>query len=224
MSTWQLFCYTACRSVGLNTSFTMSYPHQDTYLRLGIFRLEDVCVRIQEEMEDFIGTAALEKVPGIEAAFRWLRKRGIRLALISGADRENTEILLQRLGWAVGEEELIQLVLVNQQHRENPIAEILQYEGNADGRLVFSLMDTPRLLCCARQCGIQLNLGVTNGNCSYNELAQVPNFALLDGPVQLPNFLLEHLPAITVVPRIGLRKPNNGWTTGLTGFSAGLFW
>lgn len=198
--------------------------HQDTYLQLGVFQLEDVCVRIQEGMEDFIHTAALEKVPGIEAAFRWLRKRGIRLALVSEADRATTEVLLSRLGWTVGEEELLQLVLTNQEQRDNPIAEILELEGMVDGSKVFSLMDTPRMLQAAQDCGVYLNLGVTNGSCSYAELCREPHHALLDGPIQLPNFLLEHLPDVVALPRIGLRKPNGGWSAGLTGFSSGLFW
>jgi len=184
----------------------MSSPLSDTYLQLGIFRLQDVCVRIQDGMEGFIQTAALEKVPQIEATFRWLRKRDISIALISDGDRSTTETLLQRLGWRVGEEELLQLVLTNQQKRANPVADVIELAGFPNGRTVFSIFDLPHLLQAAHTSQVHLNLGVTNGRCSYAELAAVPNHTLLDGPIQLPNYLLEQHPAMSGSPHVSVKR------------------
>lgn len=178
----------------------MSYPQINQYLQLGIFRLEDVCVRIQEGMEDFYQTAALEKASGIEAVFRWLRKRNIRIALISDACREDASILLSRLNWEVGEDATIQLVLTSQESKPNPVREILEVADLPDGHLAFSVLDTPRLLQSAHFSKVHFNLGVTNGRCSYFELMRTPHHALLDGPVQLPNFLLENLPLVSPAP------------------------
>lgn len=172
----------------------MSYHHLTSYLQLGIFRLEDVCVRIQEGMGGYLKTAALQKTSEIEATLRWLRKREVKIALISDAGREDTQILLDRLGWRVGEDELLQLVLTDQASKTNPVACVLELAGQDNGFSTFSVLDTPRLLRSAQASGVHFNIGVTNGCCGYPELAAAPHHALLDGPVQLPNFLLENLP------------------------------
>jgi len=199
----------------------MPFSSPGANLQLGIFRLQDVCVRIQDGMEDFVETAALEKVPHIEAVFRWLRKRGISIALISDADRSNTETVLQRLSWGVGEEEMLQMVLTNQRKRENSVADVIELAGLPNGRLVFSVFDLPYLLRAAHSNQVQLNLGVTNGRCSYAELSTVPNHRLLDGPIQLPNYLLEQNPGIADLPFEGIKRGSghgldkNGWRSSV---------
>jgi len=192
----------------------MSYHHLTTYMELGIFRLEDVCVRIQDDMGEYIKTAALEKTPEVEATLRWLRKRQISVALISDVNRRDTEILLDRLNWRVGDDELLQLVLTDQASKPNPVANVLELAGVNDGFTTFSVLDTPRLLHSAQACGVHFNIGITNGCCSYRELAEAPHHTLLDGVVQLPNFLLENLPKEQAVnsplrKAPGLRLPRN---------------
>ncbi|MEM1359969.1 MAG: hypothetical protein AAGF89_17310 [Bacteroidota bacterium] len=164
------------------------------FLHLAIFRLEDVCVRVQEGMEGYVKTAALEKSPGIEATFRWLRRRGIRVCVLSGYDRANTEILLDRLDWEVGEDGFLQLVILRQETKENPIELAIENAGLLRPAMVTAILDTPRLLQCARAAKCRFVLGVTNGSHTYEALAGEPNHALLDSTLQLPNFLLRHLP------------------------------
>ncbi len=202
----------------------MSNLHPETFLALSVFRLQDVCVRIQEDMEDYLATAALEKIPGIEATFRWLRKRRVQVALLSDFNRSDTEILLRRLGWGVGEEELVQLVLTSQGEKDNPVARILELAGQRDGSLTVTVMDTPRLLFKASACKVRLNIGMTHGQSSYPELAATPCTGLLDGPIQLPNFLLERLPELNQVPPIVLRGPGSSAQTRWSGFSTGFVW
>lgn len=166
------------------------------FLQLAIFRLEDVCVRVQEGMEEFVRTAALEKSPGIEATFRWLQRRGVRICVLSGYDRAETEILLDRLDWEVGEDGFLQLVILRQGTKENPI-ELAINNANlikVQPLSVISIVDTPRLLQCADMAKCRLVLGVTNGSHSYESLANEPCHTLLDSTLQLPNFLLRHLP------------------------------
>lgn len=202
----------------------MSFPLQSSYLQLGIFRLQDECVRIQEGMENFIRTAALEKVPQIEAIFRWLRKRNIQIALISDQDRPTTEILLERLNWRVGEEELLQFVLTNQHQKDNPVADVIELAGLPDGRLVFSLFDTPRLLLAARESNVHLSLGVTNGLYGYAKLSTVPHHGLLDGPIQLPNYLLEQVSPHSGLPQVRGKQGNGFRLNGGQWPSMGLLW
>lgn len=171
----------------------MSNRSNHPFLQLGIFRLEDMCIRLQDGMEAYLPTAALEKVPEIDATFRWLRKRGVRIALLSDHNRQDTELILRRVGWRVGSEEMLELVLTSQQSYADPISTVLEYVGLVDPRRAFALVDTPRLLGCATANELRYVLGVLNGRHGYSALAKAPHASLLDEPVQLANYLLSSL-------------------------------
>ncbi|MTB49939.1 HAD family hydrolase [Lewinella sp. W8] len=172
----------------------MSFPNHEQFLQLAIFRLEDVCVRVQEGMESFMRTAALEKAAEIEATFRWLRRRGVKVCLLSDYDRETTGVLLNRLNWQVEEDRLVQLVITDYENQTNPIQRAMDLAGITSPRCVVLVADTPSLLRLGRTTGVFFNLGVTSGSRSYQALSGEPHRDLLDHPVQLPNYLLANLP------------------------------
>ncbi|MEL7161391.1 MAG: hypothetical protein AAFN92_11605 [Bacteroidota bacterium] len=172
----------------------MSLTAVNRHLKLAIFRLEDVCVRVQDGMEGFLRTAALAKSPEIEATFRWFRKRGVSVCLLSGYDRAATEILLNRLDWEVGEDGYVQMVILREGELANPIHTAVTHAGLVDPRQSVVLVDTPRLLRCAQAERSKFVLGLTNGSNAYQQLACEPHHALLDSLLQLPNFLLRQLP------------------------------
>ena len=166
----------------------------DQYLQLAVFRLNDMCVGVQRGMDAYLATAALEKMPGVEATFSWLRRRGVRICLLSDYDRSTTVLLLARLGWTVDEHGTVQEVITEQQHKDNPVRLAQEHAGLSNTRLSFSAADTPRLLYLASEARVHFNLAICNGLSTYNELAIAPHHAMLDSMVQLPNFVLEHLP------------------------------
>ncbi|MEO0732049.1 MAG: hypothetical protein AAFZ52_04395 [Bacteroidota bacterium] len=172
----------------------MSLTAVNRHLQLAIFRLEDVCVRVQHGMERYLRTAALAKSPEIEATFRWFRKRGVPVCLLSGYDRAATEILLNRLDWEVGEDGFVQMVILQEGILANPIQRAIDHAGLVDARKAVVLVDEPRLLRCAQTEQARFILGLTNGSHAYQTLADEPHHALLDSLLQLPNFLLRHLP------------------------------
>ena len=141
-------------------------------------------------MQRFIRTAALEKSPGVEATLKWLRRRRIRVALLADANQEEVCTILDRLNWRIGENELIQIVIPEQGTQPDPFAQVLELCEPIERRQVLSVSDTPRLLELAARQQIRLNLGVTNGRCAYPELSAAPVHQLLDGIIQLPNYLV----------------------------------
>ncbi|MCP9236338.1 hypothetical protein [Lewinella sp. JB7] len=194
----------------------MIQPH----LQLAVLRLNDMCVGVQDGMDRFLHTASLEKMPGAEALFAWLGKRGVRTCLLSDYGRRDTMIILDRLGWTVDEEGTVQEVITRQQKHENPIVLAQQNAGIGNPRLSFAAVDTPRLLHLANQAWVHFNLAICNGRSSYNELAVAPHHAMLDSLLQLPNFVLQHLPqpelpaeprpatgVRRVMPRLQLPRP-----------------
>lgn len=166
-------------------------------INLVVFRLEDVCVRIQEDLRNFPRTAALEKQPEVETIFRWLHRRGVRIVLLADAEREDAVTILGRLGWAVGEEELVQRLVAEQQVIADPVRRMLDLEGLERGDGVCCVFDTPRLLRLAAANKLCVKLGVLNGSHAYGELVGAPADQLLDQLVQLPNYLLERVPELS---------------------------
>ncbi|THH39683.1 HAD family hydrolase [Neolewinella litorea] len=179
----------------------------DRHLQLAVFRLNDMCVGVQEGMDRFLPTASLEKMPGVEATFTWLRKRGVRICLLSDYDRDDTRLLLRRLGWSVDETGTVQEIITRQSEKDNPVRLAQENAGLDSPGLCFVAADTPRLLEQAFAARVHFALAICNGRHTYNELAVAPHHAMLDSLIQLPNFLLQHLPAAGECPPA---KPRTG--------------
>lgn len=160
------------------------------FLELAVFRFEDVCVAVQEDMGNYLKTAALEVKAGVEATFRWLRRRQVKICLLTDYNREDFLLLAGRLGWGIGPQELIQLVVPEQSQEENPVRQAYAFAKLRFPQQTVVVVDSPRLLQCARKAGSTLVFGVTNGESAYQDLAEEAVRSLLDSPIQLPNYLL----------------------------------
>ena len=166
----------------------------DAHLQLAVFHLNDMCVAVQEGMERFLPTASLECLPGVEATFTWLRKRGVRICLLSDYNREQTLLLLDRLKWTVNEDGTVQQIITQQQKQDNPIQQAQVLAGLTNSRFSLAAVDTPQLLQQSNAARVHFNLAICNGRSSYHQLATAPHHAMLDNLRQLPNFILQHLP------------------------------
>ncbi|OAV44387.1 HAD family hydrolase [Lewinella sp. 4G2] len=186
-----------------------TYPFSETRgerfppVRLAIFHLQDVCVRIPRSLRNHLRTASLELAPQIEATFRWLRKRQVRIALLSDFDEAGTNILLERLSWELGGDQLIQAVVPEQGVGENPIRQAMDLAGVSDPHQVTLIADTPDLLNFGTQAQVRLNLGVTSGKHSYEVLNSTPCRALLDNTIQIVNYLLDEVPQLAAAGGAG---------------------
>lgn len=181
----------------------------DGHLQLAIFHLNDLCVVVQEGMDKYLATAALQRQPGTEATFAWLRRRGVSICLLSDYGKRQTQLLLQRLCWTVAEDGTVQQLITHQQRRANPVALAQQQAALADPRLSIAAVDTPGLLQQARAAGVCLSLAVCNGRAAYHQLAVVPHDGLLDNLQQVPNFVLQHLADAGTAPHpVRLSRPH----------------
>jgi phosphoglycolate phosphatase-like HAD superfamily hydrolase len=169
-----------------NTSQT-----DDTYLSLAVFRLFDTCVHLQEGMQDFLQTAALEAVPEVISVFRWLRRRGVSIILVSELSVQETQIVMRRLGWQTGNspQHLIQSIHY-QQPNENPISAIIADRTKLQPKQLVTIGDTQQFLNCSAEAGVLLNIGVTYGTHSVQQLKQAAHQLLMDNILQLPDYLI----------------------------------
>lgn len=189
------------------------------YLRAAVFRLLDTTVHLQQDLGGYYRTAGLSKVNGIEDVFRWFSKRGVKICLVSELDREATTIILERLGWILSTgtprstEAVIDLVIINDQHR-NPIERVLHSLGDLSPREMICVGDTDNFLRWSKECGSRYTFAVTYGSTSGKTLANCHHDAILDSPLELPNYLLGELLRIeplagkaSLRPKFRLRLP-----------------
>jgi phosphonatase-like hydrolase len=137
--------------------------------------------------------------------FAWLKSQGVKIALNTGFYREVVNIILQRLGWDhnlgenyIGNEDsIIDLSLTPSETggkgRPHPdmILKAMQVFGIDDPKKVVKIGDTPSDLQEGKLAGVGLNLAVTSGSHTREELEVWENDGLMDSLAELPALMLE---------------------------------
>lgn len=166
-------------------------------IRVVVFRLLDTCILLQDDMAGYYKTAALEKIHGVEHIFRWFRKRGVQICLVSDLNKSDTLLVLDRLGWSLGEgsleNELIDWVIVPTYKGSNPFLRLTELLDDLSPQQIISVADAPELLQYAKQAGVRYNIGATYGISSYRSLVDIGCSKLIDSLLELPDFLLQEM-------------------------------
>lgn len=134
--------------------------------------------------------------------FAYLNERGIAIALTTGFYRVVTDIILEKLGWLNGldgrrvgtAESLIQVSIASDEvERGRPyphmIEKAMDLLGVSNPKAVVNIGDTPSDLLSGRAAGVALNLGVTNGTHSREQLEAYPHDLLINSLRDLPALL-----------------------------------
>lgn len=134
--------------------------------------------------------------------FAYLRSQGIAIALTTGFYRVVTNIILEKLGWLDGlnkdyiggPESIIQLSIASDEvERGRPypymIERAIKLLHVSSPKAVINLGDTPSDLLSGRAAGVALNLGVTNGTHSRDQLEAYPHDKLLNSLRELPDLI-----------------------------------
>lgn len=150
-------------------------------------------VRFKEllvELYDANPPVALE---GVEEAFRDLRSKGVKVALTTGFSRDVAEPLLERLGWSVHDDNLLDAVVCSDEvaaGRPAPhmIHRAMELTGVQDVRAVIAAGDTVNDLAAANYAGVTA-VGVLTGKLDREALAAHPHHHILDGVKDIPALL-----------------------------------
>jgi phosphonatase-like hydrolase len=134
--------------------------------------------------------------------FAYLYERGIAIALTTGFYRVVTDIILEKLGWRKGldgrrvgtTESLIQVSIASDEvERGRPYPHMIERAmhllGVSNPKAVINIGDTPSDLLSGRAAGVALNLGVTNGTHSREQLEAYPHDLLINSLRELPALL-----------------------------------
>ncbi|GAB3506159.1 phosphonatase-like hydrolase [Spirosoma knui] len=153
-------------------------------------------------LEEHYLTNGATPTEGCLEVFAYLRSRGIAIALTTGFYRIVTDIILGKLGWLDGLNEqhvgdsnsIIQVSIASDEvERGRPyplmIERAMQLLGVINPKAVVNIGDTPSDLLSGRAAGVGLNLGVTNGTHTREQLEVHPHDYLLSSLADLPALL-----------------------------------
>jgi len=153
-------------------------------------------------LENHYRTQGATPTEGCLDVFAYLRERGIAIALTTGFYRVVTDIILEKLGWLAGlngqriggPDSLIQLSIASDEvERGRPYPHMIERAMNTLGvnnpKAVVNIGDTPSDLLSGRAAGVALNLGLTNGTHSRDQLEAYPHDLLLGSLRELPALL-----------------------------------
>lgn len=152
-------------------------------------RAETVYSSFRKHLTRLYSAGGVEPVEGAEATFRWLRRRGVQVALNTGFDREITNLLLKSLGW---ESEVVDVVVCGDDvQRGRPAPDLLnramEAAGVLDAQRVMNVGDTVLDLQAGQNACVRWNVGVLSGAHSRQMLEREPHTHMLDSVASLPD-------------------------------------
>lgn len=144
----------------------------------------DFCRALEERF-----AAELRPVPGAQEAFRWLRERGIKVALNTGFDRAMTDLIVRTLRWT---HDTVDAVICGEdvpQGRPAPflIFRAMEATGVTCVHRVVNVGDTTLDLQAGWNAGVAVNIGVLSGAHARERLEQAPHTDLLESVAALPD-------------------------------------
>jgi len=152
-------------------------------------RAETVYDSFREHLSRLYNAGGVEPVEGAEETFRRLRRRGVRVALNTGFDREITGLLLSSLRW---ENDVVDVVVCGDDvKRGRPAPDLILCAMGAagvnDARQVMNVGDTVLDLRAGHNAGVRWNVGVLTGAHARSTLEREPHTHLIDSVASLPD-------------------------------------
>lgn len=148
-----------------------------------------VYLSFREHLARSYKVGGVEAIDGAEAVFRWLRERGVRVALNTGFDREITDLLLTTLKWKEG---MVDAVVCGDDVRQGRPAPYLIFRameatGASSPRRVVNVGDTALDLQAGDNACAGWNVGVLTGAHERQQLLRAPHTHLLESVAALPS-------------------------------------
>jgi phosphonatase-like hydrolase len=139
---------------------------------------------------DCYRSGPLQPIDGAAETFAWCRSNDIGVALTTGFDRDLATLLVDRLDWA---DSIDALVCNDDVAAGRPAPDLIlaamQRLQLTDVARVASVGDTVSDLQAGANAGTGFNVGVLSGAHSREQLAAVPNTALIGSVADLPAYL-----------------------------------
>ncbi len=151
---------------------------------------ERVYTRFEESLRAAYRTRA-RAIGGAEDTFRFLHRAGVAVVLITGLDRETTNVLLHSLGW--DKLRLTAVITGSDVRKGRPAPDLIEAAMSIahvdEPQCVLVVGDTVSDLEAAADAGAGWNVGVLSGAHSREELEQLPHSVLLESIADLPQWI-----------------------------------
>ena len=133
----------------------------------------------------------ISSVPGADRVIADLRRKGIKVALTTGFDRDIATLLLSMLGWTRHTIDAIVCGddVANGRPAPDLILLAMKLAGVEDPALVANVGDTTHDLESAARAGVRWNIGVLSGAHSREALSKAPHTAIIDSVAGLNQVL-----------------------------------
>jgi len=130
-------------------------------------------------------------VPGADRVIADLRRRGVKVALTTGFDRDIATLLLSMIGWT--RHTIDAVVCGDDVSNGRPAPDLIllamQLTGVDDPAQVANVGDTTLDLESAARAGVRWNIGVLSGAHSREALSKAPHTAIIDSVAGLMQVL-----------------------------------
>jgi phosphonatase-like hydrolase len=135
---------------------------------------------------------SVREIPGAAKAFAALRREGIKVALNTGFNRAIADVILNRLGW----DALIDATVASDEvPRGRPFPDMIRHLmarlGITDPKRVAKVGDTKADLDEGANAGCGLNIGVTSGSFTREQLESCPHTHILGSVAEVPGVVKE---------------------------------
>ena len=132
--------------------------------------------------------APIDPIDGTDRLFRFLRESGISVVLNTGYDRRTAEVLIQRVGWKVGED-IDGLIVADDVQRGRPfpdmIEEAMMRFGISDPGVTLKAGDSVVDIEEGKQANCGVTVGVLTGAQTREQLVLAEPDYILDSLVDL---------------------------------------
>jgi phosphonatase-like hydrolase len=135
----------------------------------------------------------VRSIPGATDTFAWLRKRGAKVALNTGFDREIVELLLAALNWKSGVVDAV--ICGDEVRRGRPAPDLIfrciEVTDTLSVHKIAVAGDTTLDLEAGHNAGVRWNIGVLSGAHSRQQLEHAPHTHLIASVAELPKLFSE---------------------------------
>ena len=151
-------------------------------------RVERTYAGFRDALRTSFSADGVRFLPGVLETFDWVRRRGIRIVLNTGFDREITQALLSAAAW--DSRMAAAVVCGDDVPRGRPAPYMLframEQTGVLSVHRVMAVGDTTLDLEAGFNAGVRFNVGVLSGAHAADRLAQAPHTHLLPSVADLP--------------------------------------
>ena len=146
-----------------------------------------------KRMRNYYATdAAVREIPGATSAFATLRRAGVKIALNTGFNRAVADVLLGRLGWrapAVIDADVTSDEVPHGRPEPDMIRLLMRRLGVRDSGAVAKVGDTRADLEEGANAGCGLNIGVTTGSYTREQLEVHPHTHIVTSVADVPELI-----------------------------------